>query len=183
MNCYWKWYNRWLRLYYPCYCPGQIYIARGPWHFVDFHYIFRPTISEDQKKFYHLSAGLQELCHMVNPALVIAVHSKKVRWGPEVVTITIKSLNFTWVIHLDCLEKLNWGCPGHLVVNIIYFLFYCCTQKMLKVTEIEETIGIFIIGGISIEGVLATPMALGLFRPVYSFSFTLSLQPMYSFLH
>ena len=57
-------------------------IARGPdlhcaspRHFGDFCDIFRPNISESQKKFYHLSAGPLALCHMVNPALVIALRS------------------------------------------------------------------------------------------------------------
>ena len=30
--------------------PGRIYIARGLWHVGDFLNIFRPNISEDQKK-------------------------------------------------------------------------------------------------------------------------------------
>ena len=30
--------------------PGQIYIARGPWPFEDFHNIFLPNKGEDQKK-------------------------------------------------------------------------------------------------------------------------------------
>ena len=36
--------------YKPCYCPGQSYIARGPWNFESFCNIFLPNISEDQKK-------------------------------------------------------------------------------------------------------------------------------------
>ena len=36
---------------------GRIYIARGFWHLGDFCNIFRPNVSEDQKKSYYLSAG------------------------------------------------------------------------------------------------------------------------------
>ena len=39
------------------YCPGRIYIERGPWHFIDFRYIFLPNIVEDQKKSHHLIEG------------------------------------------------------------------------------------------------------------------------------
>ena len=44
--------------------PGRIYIARGPWYFGDNRNIFLPNGGEDQKKSYHLSAGLLALCHM-----------------------------------------------------------------------------------------------------------------------
>ena len=50
-----KWYNRWLRLL-TMLLPGWIYIALGPWHFGDFCIIFLPSIEEDQKKCYDLSA-------------------------------------------------------------------------------------------------------------------------------
>ena len=36
--------------------PGLVYIVR-PWHLGDFCNVFLPNISEDQKKFYYLSAG------------------------------------------------------------------------------------------------------------------------------
>ena len=36
-------------VYKPCYCPGRIYIALGPWHFGDFCNIFLPNRGEDQK--------------------------------------------------------------------------------------------------------------------------------------
>ena len=36
--------------------PGCIYIARGPWHFGDFHF-FLLNIGEDQKKAHHMSSG------------------------------------------------------------------------------------------------------------------------------
>ena len=57
------------------YCPGRIYITRGPWHFADFRDIFLLDIGEDQKKSHHLSAGPLALYYMVNPALVIALRS------------------------------------------------------------------------------------------------------------
>ena len=69
-----KWYNRWLRLLAVLF-PGQINIAQRSWHFGDFCNIFFSNIGEDQKKSYHLSAGPLALCHMINPALFIALRS------------------------------------------------------------------------------------------------------------
>ena len=62
-------------------------------------------------------------------------------WGSKFRTNT---LNFTRVIYLNWLERLNWGDLGLLVVNAI--VNYCWTRvlfysKMLKETETEETIG------------------------------------------
>ena len=51
-----KSYNRWFRQL-TMLLPGRIYIAPGPWHFGDFCNIFLPSIGEDQKKSYNLSAG------------------------------------------------------------------------------------------------------------------------------
>ena len=58
--------------------PGRIYIAPGPWQFGDFRNIFLPSIGEDQKKSYDLSAGPlagTAPCITVNPALVNALRS------------------------------------------------------------------------------------------------------------
>ena len=55
------------------------YIARGPRHFKDIRNIFLPNTGEDKKRFYHLRAGPLALCHLVNPAQVIALRSQKVR--------------------------------------------------------------------------------------------------------
>ena len=61
----------------PCYCPGRIRIALGPWHLGYFRNIFLPDLGEDQNKSYHQSAGSPALCHMVNPTLVIALRLRK----------------------------------------------------------------------------------------------------------
>ena len=53
--------------------PGQIYIARGPWYSMDFCNIFLPNIGEDQEKVLPSERGALGLCHMVNPARVIAL--------------------------------------------------------------------------------------------------------------
>ena len=53
--------------------PSRIYIARGRWHFGDFRNILLPNIGEEQKEFYYLSPRPPALCHVVNPALVIAL--------------------------------------------------------------------------------------------------------------
>ena len=52
---------------------GRIYIAQGPWLFKDFREIFLPNVGEDQKKFYHMSAGPLALCHVVHLSLVIVL--------------------------------------------------------------------------------------------------------------
>ena len=56
--------------------PSRIYIEPGPWQLGDFH-IFLPSIGEDQKKSYDLSAGpLAGTARIVvNPALVNALRS------------------------------------------------------------------------------------------------------------
>ena len=70
---------------------------RGPWHLWYFCNIFLPNIGEDQQKWHHLSAGPLAVAvlmwHvMVNPALAIALRSKKVRWEPEIASFTTKTL-------------------------------------------------------------------------------------------
>ena len=62
-------------VYQLCYFLAE-FTLRAPWHFVDYRIIFVPKIGEDQKKFYHLSAGpLLALPYMVNLVLVIALRS------------------------------------------------------------------------------------------------------------
>ena len=62
-------------IYLPCHSLAGFTLC-GPWHFVDYRTIFLPNIGEDQKKFYHLSAGpLLALPYMVNLVLVIALCS------------------------------------------------------------------------------------------------------------
>ena len=46
-----------------------------PLAFWDFRNIFLPNIDEDHKKSYHLSAGPLAMCHLLNPAMVIALRS------------------------------------------------------------------------------------------------------------
>ena len=56
---------------------------------------------------YHSSAGHLALCHAVNPALVIALRSKRGEMRPEVATFWTKTLNLTRAVHLSWLKKLN----------------------------------------------------------------------------
>ena len=82
-------------------------------------------------------AGHLALCHKSGSGYCI-MFMKKVRWGPDVATFRTKNLNFTQVIHVNWLSKLNWGGPGLLVVNLLLIAVvhvYCCTlrcQKKLK---------------------------------------------------
>ena len=55
--------------------PTNYVMSRGPCHFEDFRNIFLLNIVEDQQKSYHLNAGSQALCHVVNPTVVIAIRS------------------------------------------------------------------------------------------------------------
>ena len=122
---------------------GRIYIARGPRHFEDFCNIFLPNLSEDQQKFYYLSARPWHFAiWQIRRRLLHYVH-KKFRWRPEVATFRTKSLDLTMVICLNWSEK-NW-------IKWVYrapwssILFNCCSKrvllyaKMLKETENEKT--------------------------------------------
>ena len=59
--------------------PTNHILARGPWHFENFRNIFLPNIGEKTKKVLPAERGPLALCHMVNPTLVIALRSEKVR--------------------------------------------------------------------------------------------------------
>ena len=87
---------------------GRIYITRGPWHLGDFCNIF-----QDQKKSYYLSAGPWHCAiWQIRRWLLHYVH-KKFRWGPEVATFRTKTLDFTLVIRLNWLKKIELrGCAG-----------------------------------------------------------------------
>ena len=54
---------------------GRVHTARGPWYFGDFCNIFLPNTGEDQEKVLPSERGPLALCHMVNPAVVIALLS------------------------------------------------------------------------------------------------------------
>ena len=168
-------YNRWLRLLNMLF-PGRIYIARGPWHLGNFCNIFLANISEDQKQSYHLRAGPWHLAiWQIRRWLLHYVH-KKLRWGSEIATFRTKVLDFTLVIRLNWLEKIElWRCAGppgrqYYLLLITVVRVYCCTQRCWKKLKMKNRFfcQIFVIGGISIEGAraplwathLATPMIL-----------------------
>ena len=72
---------------------------------------------------------------------------KKVKLGPKVATFRTKTLNFTPVLHLNWLAKIELRGPVPIFVNIVGH--YCCTRvllhaKKLKETETEETVGFFV---------------------------------------
>ena len=55
---------------------GRIYIAPDSWYSKDYSNIFLPNIGEDQEKVLPSERGAMALlCHMVNPALDIALRS------------------------------------------------------------------------------------------------------------
>ena len=59
------------------YTNNNLVIVRlpPPEHFRNFCSVFLPNIGEDRKKSYYLSGWPLALCHMVNPAQVIALRS------------------------------------------------------------------------------------------------------------
>ena len=139
--------------------PGRIHIAGGPWHFGDF-LPHLPKVSPSERGTFGTMPYSKS-----SPAGYCITFIKKVRCGPEVATFRTKPFNFTRIVHLNWLAKLNWGDPVPLVVNII--VNYCCTRvllhaKILKEAETEEWrhfCHIFIIGGILIGG--ACPLLTG----------------------
>ena len=93
--------------------PDRIYTARGPWHLRDFFYIFLPNISEDQKKSYYLSAGPWHCAKWQIRLWLLHYAYQKFRLGPEVATFRTKTFDFTLVIRLNWLEKIELrGCAG-----------------------------------------------------------------------
>ena len=57
--------------------PGPFYIAKNRWHFEDYRNIFLPNTGENKIKVLPSERGALALCHMVNPAPVIALRSWK----------------------------------------------------------------------------------------------------------
>ena len=91
--------------------------------------------------------------------------------GPEVATFKTKTLDFTLVIRLNWLEKVELrGCTGPLGRQYYLLLIttvreYCCTQrcsKKLKIKKNKFFCQMFINGSISFEEARAswaTPLA------------------------
>ena len=74
---------------------------------------------------------------------ITLVKTEKVRWGSEIATFRTKTLNFSHIIHLNWLAKIELkGSPGPVAVNVV--VNYCGKRKMRKETRIEEKIGVFV---------------------------------------
>ena len=91
--------------------PGRIYIARGPWHFADFCNIFLINIGVDQKKvspseFGALIAGAVPYYGKPGPSYCIRF-IKRLNEGLKKATFKTKILNFSRVIHLNWLAKIE----------------------------------------------------------------------------
>ena len=92
---------------------GRVYNARGLWHLGDFCDIFLPNISKDQTSPTILSAGPWYCAIWQRRRWLLHYIHKKFRLGPEVATFRTKTLNFTLVIRLNWLEKIELrGCTG-----------------------------------------------------------------------
>ena len=124
--------------------PGRIYITRGPWHLGNFCNIFQPKINEDQKKSYHLKAGPWHLAiWQIRCWLLHYVH-KKLRWWPEIATFRTKIVDFTLVIRLNWLKKIELrryaGPPGrqYYLLLITVVRVYCCTQRCWKKLKMKK---------------------------------------------
>ena len=125
-----------------CCCSSQIYIAWGLWYFRDFRNIFLPNIGEakmnvlpsERKTPGTVSFGES------GPGYCI-MFITMVRWGPDVATFWTKTPNFTQAIHLSWLERLNWGAPGPLVVNLLLIIVlhvYYCTRSCKKKLKLKK---------------------------------------------
>ena len=123
------------------------FTLRGSLALCRFCKIFSPNIGEDQKKSYHVRGGPRHCTiWQIRSWLLHYVH-KKVRLGPEIATLKTKPLNFTRVTRINWSAKIELKGPAPLVVIIIVNFcctHICCTQKMLKETETEETISFFV---------------------------------------
>ena len=79
------------------------------------------------------------------PGLLHYVH-KKVTCGPEVATFRTKTRNFTRVIHLTWLAKIELRGPAPPDCQIV--INYCCSRVLLLHVKMqkgtEETIGFFV---------------------------------------
>ena len=99
----------------------------GPWHFVDFH-IFLPTTDYQRRpKKVLLSEckapgtvpyGKSDLGHCIT-----FIKRLDNRRGSEVATFRIKTLHFTWVIHLNWLEKIELREPWPPGRQLTFFRF------------------------------------------------------------
>ena len=79
----------------------------------------------------------------------------------EVATFRTKTLDFTRVVSLNWLEKIElWECTGlpgrqyYLLLSTVVRV-YCCMQRCQNKLKMKKTrlfCQIFVIGGISIEG-------------------------------
>ena len=124
--------------------PGRIYIARGPWHLGNFCNIFQPNISEDQKKSYHLRAGPWHLAIWQIRCWLLHYDNKKLRWGPEIATFRTKTLDFTLVIRLKLVGKIELrgyaGPPSRQYYSLLITVVrvYCCTQRCLKKPKMKK---------------------------------------------
>ena len=90
------------------------------------------------------------MCYMVHTSVPGLLHfvNKKVTCRPEVATLRTKTLNFTRFIHLNWLAKIELRGPGppdcQIDVNYCFTRVLLLNAKMLKETEIEETIVFFV---------------------------------------
>ena len=111
--------------------PGRIYIARGPWRLENFCKIFQPNISEDQKKSYNLRAGPWHLAIWKIRCWLLHYVRKKLRWGPEIATCRTKILDFTLVIRLNWLKKIELRKVRWAPWSSILFIVNCCCTRVL----------------------------------------------------
>ena len=137
----------------------RIYIARGPWHVRDFCNISLPNIREERKSptIWARGPGTEPYdkygAGYCNTFIKILDEAR-------VATFRTKTLDFTLVIPLNWLEKIEFGgCtgpPGRQYYLLSSILLYACTvaRKDAKRNwkwRNKAFLWNFVIGGISIE--------------------------------
>ena len=139
-----KWYNRWLRLLNMLF-PGRICIARAPGTKEIFATSSCQIYVKTKKSptIWAPGPGTVPYGKYSYGGLLHYVH-KKFRWGPEVATFRTKTLDFTLVIRLNWLEKIELrGCAGppgrqYYLLLITVVRVYCCTQRCRKKPKMKK---------------------------------------------
>ena len=112
----------------------RIYIARGRWHLVDFCNIFLPNLVKTKKSPTICVLGPGAVPYAKTRWLLHYVH-KKFRLWPEVAIFRTKTLDFTLVIRLNWLKKVELKecavppARQYYLLLITVVRVYYCTQR------------------------------------------------------
>ena len=111
VNCYRKMYNRWWRLLNMLLPAPDLHWV-GPLVLWDFRNIFQPNTGEDQIKVLSEHGAPGTLSYGKSIPGYCITFIKKIRWGLQLATFRIKTLNFARVIRLNWLANIKLKGPG-----------------------------------------------------------------------